>query len=379
MKVKRFIGENSQDAMHKVKMSLGEDAVILHTRAIRQRGLMGFFQKPLVEIVAAVDEAESPPPSPARGERPLSDSLFPGEDEGKGRKAFEDLENKVDAMGRMINRLVNEFRYIGYKDGPSLGGQVQPLFNRLMENEVCQEYAYQIAREIEEAIAKGEEDSSAAACGILSRYLGRPQPLQLERGRQKVVVFLGPTGAGKTTTLAKLAAKYALQHGVEVGLITEDTYRIAAVEQLRTYGEIMGLPLQVIYSPEEVVDALKKFHDKQLVFIDTAGKSPMDRSRDQRMGDLIDMSGADEIYLTISATTGYPGCVNIVEAYRHIQDIKLVFTKLDETTAYGALLNTRMLLDRPMAYITMGQGVPDDIETANPAKIANHLIGRVSL
>ncbi|MGI6707472.1 MAG: flagellar biosynthesis protein FlhF [Clostridia bacterium] len=377
MKVKRFIGENSQDAMHKVKMSLGEDAVILHTRAIRHRGLMGFFKKPLVEIVAAVDEAESAPPSTARGGKSSSDFQFSGEDEGKGEKAFEELENKLDTMGRMLDRLVNEFRYVGLKDGPSLGGQVQPLFNRLMENEVCQEYAYQIAREVEEAMARGAEDSSVVARGILARHLGRPQPLRLERDRQKVVIFLGPTGAGKTTTLAKLAAKYSLEHGVEVGLITEDTYRIAAVEQLRTYGEIMGLPLQVIYSPEEVKDALKEFRDKQLIFIDTAGKSPMDRSRDQRMKDLIELSGADEIYLTISATTGYPGCVSIVEAYRHIQDIKLVFTKLDETTAYGALLNTRMLLDRPMAYFTTGQGVPDDIETANPAKIANHLIGRV--
>jgi len=193
-----------------------------------------------------------------------------------------------------------------------------------------------------------------------------------------VAIFIGPTGVGKTTTLAKIAAEYSLNSNKNVALITADTYRIAAVDQLKTYAEIMGMPLSVIYSPGEVKDILEKYNDKDLVLIDTAGRSSKNKVQFDELDELLKMSGADEVYLLISATTSIRNSMEILKSYSFLKDYKLIFTKIDETSAMGTILNVSFITGKKLSYITNGQSVPDDIEVASIDSIVKNLLGSIA-
>jgi flagellar biosynthesis protein FlhF len=211
---------------------------------------------------------------------------------------------------------------------------------------------------------------------LMLQLIGKPQPISVTSGKRKIALFIGPTGVGKTTTLAKLAAILALKQKKQVGLITADTYRIAAADQLRIYSDILGIPLMVIYSPKEIKGALSVYADKEVVLIDTAGKSLNDKAQHKEIEELIALSGADDIYITIASNTSYMGYMNIINNYKFIPDYKLIFTKMDEAAAYGIILNCCCMAGKPISYMTTGQNVPDDIELIDPGKIVNILIGR---
>jgi flagellar biosynthesis protein FlhF len=212
----------------------------------------------------------------------------------------------------------------------------------------------------------------------MSGLLGKSETIDMKKtGGPTVVMFVGPTGVGKTTTLAKIAANYLLNQKKNVGLITADTYRIAAVEQLKTYAEILGIPVKVAYSPVDIRDAVSEYSDKDLVLIDTAGRSHNNKSQFEELKAMINASGADEVYLVMSATTSIRNCREILVAYDFIKDYKLIFTKTDEAPVLGIILNVRYLTGKRLSYITNGQNVPDDIEVANVEKITKNLIGSI--
>jgi flagellar biosynthesis protein FlhF len=259
---------------------------------------------------------------------------------------------------------------------PNLRPEIAALIAPLQENEVHDEFIAKISDELAAIIDKQEADPAEVMEQLLRQYLGDPAPLRLRRFKRTVVMLVGPTGVGKTTTLAKLAAIYTLNHHAKVGVITTDTYRMAAVEQLRTYAEIMELPLSVVYSPEEMSDALRAHEDKDLVFIDTAGRSPADPAMAPEIAEYVKKSEADEVLLCVAAGTSYSSCLNLVQVYGFLKDYRLLITKLDETPVWGSLLNLRFLSQRPISYTALGQNVPDDIEALNPRKIAEHLMGR---
>ena len=194
----------------------------------------------------------------------------------------------------------------------------------------------------------------------------------------RVILFIGPTGVGKTTTIAKLAGKLAVEEKKKVALLTADTFRIAAAEQLRTYAGIMEVPFRVVYTKEEFRQALDSFNSFDYVFVDTAGHSDQNAEKLGDMKELIsilDGTVAYQCFLVLSATTKYKDLVRIVENYRHIAEYELIFTKLDETSAYGNLLNISLLTGKPIAYITCGQNVPNDIKVFDPQNMVKILLG----
>jgi flagellar biosynthesis protein FlhF len=408
MNVKRYIAEDVTGAMGKVRAELGLDAFILNTRKIRHHGMSGFFRPPLVEVVAAYEPAASqvnhPAPAAAREPEieihtppPRAAPAPPPEDrvtplltadtpiEGRvlttgftspEREAFGVLENKLDSLSCTLSALMGKMQAKG-DFRQRYAPEVEELVFALIGNEVHEDFAHKLGREVTDVLGRPDaEDPGEVMEDILRQTMGDPAPIKLKRYKRTVVIMVGPTGVGKTTTIAKLAAIYSLNHHAHVGIITTDTYRIAAVEQLRTYAEIIEVPISVVYSPDEMEDALKQFEQCDLVFIDTAGKSPNDPTMEAELTSLLKASKVDEIHLVLSATTGFSSCLGIIKMYSFLGDFKLLFTKMDETPTWGMLLNLTCLTKSPISYLAAGQTVPDDIEVMDAHLVANHLLNK---
>ena len=222
----------------------------------------------------------------------------------------------------------------------------------------------------------GPAEASGIVYNIISELMGIPDTIKMDEGAgPRVVICIGPTGVGKTTTLAKIAANYTLNHKKQVGFITADTYMIAAVEQLKTYAEILGLPVSVIYSTSEVREAIENYSDKDLILIDTAGRSYKNKSQFEELKALIAASNADEVYLVLSMTTSSRNCREILNNFRFLRNYKIIFTKIDEAPSAGVILNSRYITGRNLSYITTGQSVPDDIEVANIDRLTKFFLG----
>ena len=211
--------------------------------------------------------------------------------------------------------------------------------------------------------------------------LGEPHIITLQEDKPKVAFFIGPTGVGKTTTIAKIASKFKLEEHARVAFITSDTYRIAAVEQLNTYASIISCPVSVVYSADELEHCLEEYKDYDLILVDTAGRSHKAEGQMDELMELIERTRqkSDEfdvdIYLTLSVTTKSKDLVSIVERYQDIKDWSVIFTKLDETCSLGNILNIRMITDAPLSYTTLGQNVPNDIEVIDKQALAKQLLG----
>ena len=244
-------------------------------------------------------------------------------------------------------------------------------------------------QEVDEDILKDMAAKSAAgdtlvdsldpkARDILADYLDKvvnfSDGIQLNRHGVRIVALIGATGVGKTTTLAKIAARFVLEKGIKAALITADTYRISAVEQLKTYSDIIGLPLEIVYSPDELKVAIHKHKDKDLVLIDTAGRSQHNDYQMKELQDFLAVDGRIEKHLVMSATTKNRDAEDILEKFSVCKPDRVIFTKTDETSSVGIILNLLAQKDIAVSFLTNGQSVPDDIIPATPAELARLLL-----
>lgn len=435
MQVKRYIAEDAHEAMNKIKREMGQDAVILNTRKIRRKGWRYFFSKPLVEIVAAVEEkpaaAERQPAAaetaaalaivpddvcteasgvawggtPARvpgavsvgipagtsaepsagtpaGSQNAQNALYTRLTAVEHRK-LKELEERVSMIDNVMRDHLNEIPQ-EQNNQALYPASVQQLYEYLIEQDVNEVYAHHITDEVCKALNSADNRKVSvsvqkAAEEVIERCFGQASPIAFTPGKRKVVLFVGPTGIGKTTTLAKLAAIYTLQHKKRVALFTTDTYRIGAAEQLQVYADLLKIPLQVVYIPEQISALLKKYEEYDLVLIDTSGKSSRDEEHQENIRQLITDTEADQVFVTISATTSFKSSLAMLDGYGSLEDYQLILTKLDEADNPGLLLNARMLFDRPIAYITDGQNVPEDISVGDPRQLTDRLIGSLTI
>lgn len=213
---------------------------------------------------------------------------------------------------------------------------------------------------------------------IIAIWLGQPETIKVNGKKPRVVFFVGPTGVGKTTTIAKIASKFKVNYNKNIAFITADTYRIAATDQLRTFANILDTPLSVIYTATELNSAVAEYEQADVIFVDTAGFSHKNETQRNDMRALLAGLSPEyekSVYLVLSATTKYRDLISIIDSYKDIDDYKLIFTKLDETSSYGNLLNIKLYSDAGISYVTNGQNVPDDIEVFDTQKIVKQLLG----
>ena len=257
---------------------------------------------------------------------------------------------------------------------------IKLVYNTMLDNEVDEKYANLIIDEMEKNNKPGTPFDHALADVYQKMILkfGNSQELTESQKGPKVVFFIGPTGVGKTTTIAKIAAEYQLDKKKKVALLTADTYRIAAAEQLRTYAGILEVPFRVIYSAEEISQAVRDFQDYDYIMVDTAGHAHQNKDQREIIKGLIHAADGltdTDVFLVLSATTKYNDLKKIVDAYREVTDYRLIFTKLDETEERGNMFNIRLYTGAEICYVTCGQNVPDDLESFNPQKTVKLLLG----
>jgi len=425
VRTKRFEGATEQEALEKVRDELGLSAIVLSIKKKNERGIKRIFTKPTVIVTAAYDENEQKrdkvlaaalkAAQDARDKgSALSEDLLPvlsdipeiNDDMPSVAEAIEkeiaisrqqqhirELESQMQNNEEMVAQLMSRLAMAEAAASSTPGGtgaekryanqMLQMFFDCLLSHGVVPEIASVVLEDAETLSISTEEDINMVAKIVYNKImslLGEPRTLigsgeRINRGETQIAVFMGPTGVGKTTTIAKQSSLLLLNEQKQVGFITADTYRIAAVEQLRTYADILGLDLRVIYSGEEItnhVNIMSKNHD--VILVDTAGRSHNNTDNIDELNIMLECVPTADKFLVLSATTRQDDILSIIKAYDNVADFDLIFTKLDETKSLGVLLNTCYLTGKRISYITNGQNVPDDIAVFQADRITKSLL-----
>lgn len=397
MIIKKFQAKTEAEAVSLAKKEMGENVVIMSVRNIKKKGAFSFLKKSHVEITVGMEEeTEKPEVSPSvalsrLAQRSINQGLARGDvimDEPEEKKPEDRsekvIEQRLDSLQTLLEKqlikdepLKEEFKE--EDEEPSVAF-LKLIYKTLIDNEVAEKYANELLDEIGK-VSTSKSNVDFLLGNIYQKLIlkfGQPVTIPLDVDKQRVIFFVGPTGVGKTTTIAKLASKLRVNHKKKVALITTDTYRIAAAEQLKTYASILEVPFRVIYTEEEMMEAVKDFKEYEYILVDTAGHSHYNEEQKNSMAhfiDSVDDSVDKETYLVVSATTKYRDLLAIAEAYSEFEGFKLIFTKLDETTSLGNLFNLCMHTGASMSYVTCGQNVPNDIEVFSPQATVKQLLG----
>lgn len=387
MKVKKYTASSMPEAMKQVRTELGSDAVILNSRVVQSGGFMGFFKKNSIEVIAAIDpdtEIVSKPanmdksmkytPISIKTEEPKAEptSYKKGTERAASSKADKDLLKEISQLKDLL-------KSSGSTEGISLPVPISRHLQHLRDQDVDQSIIDELSGVILEkwylngAASNDYEIAEWSAQAIQQRLNG------LSFGgvtfTKKFVNVVGPTGVGKTTTLAKIAAECVLKHQKNVAFITTDTYRIAAIDQLKTYAKILNVPIEICYNMDDFKAATTKFAQYDVVFIDTAGRNFRNQKYVNDLNDVIDFSEEMETFLVLALTSKQKDMEEIRKQFSLIHIDKYIFTKLDETSVYGSMLNMAEKFSTGIAYLTNGQNVPDDLIGASPEITANTIIG----
>ncbi|MDD4802271.1 MAG: flagellar biosynthesis protein FlhF [Syntrophomonas sp.] len=377
MKIKKYVADDFQVAFKQAKHEMGRDAIILSSRQIKKGGLFGFFASTKYELTVAVDDNIKIERDKLRTSevRTRTVPAAAAVQEIKPNRVSEQESQLLNEM-YMINNMLTDIKDKMYEVEliKGISEPVQKFYKTLINNNVDKEIALRMANQVERQLpaGKGNYDCLSDVCRhTLQGFLSDIAPIKLDKGETaRIVVVVGPTGVGKTTTIAKLAANLTFLESRRVAFITLDTYRVSAAEQLKTFADIIDVPIKVVFSPADLKEAIADYSDRDIIFIDTAGRSPYNQEHMEELHDFLEVAQADETILVLSVNTTTPDSLSIYHEFNRIGVDKLIFTKLDETNRYGQILNIISEIKKPVAYFTTGQNVPDDIEVPDPFKFA---------
>jgi len=426
MRVKRYIVDTLPDAVSVIRTEMGNDAVILETKEIKVGGFLGMFRKRKLEVMAAVEpNAERTQKKPSDNVNLVVEQILKASQRQKEAEANAVIEQKKElaASAEMVTKqqsealsiqptasfdsiyskneehprarsisateqfIVDELKNLRLemhrlserKKEQMMSTQLQALKQRLIEQELANEWIDSICEDLSEIeIENGQPMSSdeiwQKASDQLLEWLA-PYRNNTISSQTRVIQFVGPTGVGKTTTIAKLSADFSMKHGKKLGLITADTYRIAAVEQLRTYANILNIPLEVVFSPMDLTRAFKQLESTELILMDTAGRNFKSDIHVSEVNSLLTTSEVSESVLVLSLTTRSRDMAVIAEKFSKYGVRKVVFTKLDEASTFGSMFNMIMQFGLQPLFVTSGQNVPDDIEDFSIEQYVQILLG----
>jgi len=404
MIIKKFQAKTENEAVETAKKELGANVVIMNVKQVKPKGLFAFLKPTTVEVTVALEEetekspAPQPKPAPmtaleqlarAQEEKKLEEEKRKADiipEERKETSSTNAIEEKLDSLENLLKKKLEkaesdkEEAEVLEEEPSEQMRFVKLLYNVMIDNEVHEKYANQIIEEAE----KNNKPNMPFDYFLTNIYqkmilkFGQPKNIEPAQNGPKIVFFLGPTGVGKTTTIAKIASRLCVEDKKKVALLTADTYRIAAAEQLRTYANILEVPFRIIYSGQEIEQAYREFEQYDYILVDTAGHSHHNEEQKNNINVMVhsmDEKAETEVYLVVSATTKYRDLVSIADTYAKMTDFRLIFTKLDETTAFGNLLNLRLHTGAELSYVTYGQNVPDDMEQFNPQTTVKQILG----
>jgi len=388
MRIKKYTARSMREALLQIKQDLGDDAVILRTRNVARK-LLSLGNGQEIEVTAAVEDG-TPGPVPMSPLRINPQGVYnrngvqpktgAAQDTAPGPAAaprnpdsrFEYLELREDL--REVKQLVKSILTSGA--AASAGGFADGwavLYKRLVDAEVKPDIATALIGHVKERYVVADNKIDSAFLAAIGDCFPVAGPLKIKKKGPLVVAFVGPTGAGKTTTLAKLAAHFVISKKRSAAVITADTYRIAAIEQIRTFADIVGIRLEVVFTPEEARDAVAACSSEDAIFIDTAGRSQRNTGHMAELKTLLSVIKPDETHLVLSATTKDSDLDDVIARYQDFGVNRLLFTKLDETARLGNIVNCVNTHRIPVSYFTAGQSVPDDIELAQPGRFMQRL------
>lgn len=393
MIIKKFIAQTEQEAVLKAKEDMGPNAIVLNIKTTKQRGLRKLFKKDSVEITAALEDRTTGGIPVNKVNVAVGGDVLP--DEESNQRAA--IEEKLDTLQSLLEKRMDEnVKKVREHNEDAKGEKeekkenekntnvsyIRLIYDQLIDNEVDEKYVNQLITEIE-SVSRKESTLDTILASVYQKIvlkLGTPKPIELNEKHAHVTFFVGPTGVGKTTTIAKIASSFKLEKDKKVAMITSDTYRIAAIEQLKTYANILSVPVSVVYTVEELNAAIEKYKDYDLILVDTAGRSHKHQQHCEEMihfvkDSLVPKGCTKDVYMVVSAATKYKDLLDIVEVYGQVGKYNIVFTKLDETSAYGNIFNIRLKTQANFSYVTVGQTVPDDIRVLDAQKLAKSLLG----
>ena len=419
MIIKKFQAKTEEAALELARKELGSGIVVMNVKKVKKKGLFSIFKPQQVEeekqnfreAVAKVSEiarqseaagntrsAKTEPEQPAKQGKaepgPQPEKQRQQEKQRQPEKNTQTIDSRQESaieekLSTLQNLLEKQIGSTQEEEKESEGEEKKEdsnvaffhlLYKMLLDNEIEETYANQLVEELDGSVKPDMPIDYLLSVVYQKMVLkfGQTKTIQSAEKGPKLVYFIGPTGVGKTTTIAKIASRLSVVEKKKIVLLTADTYRIAAAEQLRTYANILEVPFRIIYTPQEIRTAIEDYAAYDYIFVDTSGHSQ--KNTDQRDDTLALLRAADgqaekEVYLVVSATTKYRDLLNIADTYQKLTDFRLVFTKLDETQCQGNLFNLRLHTDAPMSYVTCGQNVPDDIGEFDVQKTVKLLLG----
>lgn len=358
-------------AMERIKKEFGDDAIIMNTKHFDDE----ISGKKLLEVTAAIENKSEQKKSSFKQSYSKLKQEPSARPSSLDKIEFNLLKKDLDYMSERIDQLVNHMKYKTLHHIPKI---LQQKTKDMLNNDVHPSLANSIVEDVFQNLS-GEEllENDLVEEKLLlkiKKFLTVSGPIRFNKKKPTVVVLLGPTGVGKTTTIAKMAAHYKYKYAKKVALISLDSFRIAAIDQLRSFSEIASIHFESAYTTEDLIDRMKELRKYELILLDTAGINPKSMKQMVQLKDFIRVSKADEIHLMLSIKTKEKDLRDIIKSYSVFPFEHLIFSKFDETSTYGSILNLSTEFDKKISYITNGQNIPDDFELADRNELAKIIL-----